>query len=110
MTAQPLARRGLIGGAQGGAVPRSRLLVTKAIACCRHCLIAPEKYTRASVGVVCHCMSSNDVGNIIQFLLLCGLIWYTTETWKIRRTSAAQLEALHTPCLTFAAVPRDTSD
>lgn len=41
---------------------------------------------------------------------LFGLAIYCLETWKIRRAAQAQLEAQHTPCLTFAATPRDGND
>jgi len=46
-------------------------------------------------------------GVVVQVLLLAGLIWYCFETRGIRITSQAQLEALHTPCITFRATPRE---
>jgi hypothetical protein len=49
-------------------------------------------------------------GIIIQILLFAGLVWYCIETWEIRRTSQAQLEASHAPCMTFKATPRDEGD
>ena len=39
-----------------------------------------------------------------------GLVIYCVETWKIRKAAEAQLEAQRTPCLTFAATPRDGAD
>jgi hypothetical protein len=49
-------------------------------------------------------------GVVIQVLLLAGLIWYCFETRGIRKASQAQLEALHAPCMTFKATPRDEGD
>jgi hypothetical protein len=49
-------------------------------------------------------------GVVVQVLLLGGLIWYCFETRGIRITSQAQLEALHTPCMTFKATPRNEAD
>jgi len=49
-------------------------------------------------------------GIIVQVLLFAGLVWYSIETWKIRITSQAQLEALHAPCMTFKATPRDEGE
>jgi len=46
----------------------------------------------------------------IQLLLFAGLMWYCFETRRIRFASESQLEALHTPCMTFAATPRDAVD
>lgn len=50
------------------------------------------------------------VGLIIQTLLLGGLVWYCIETRRIRIVSTAQLEALHTPCLTLVATLREGGD
>jgi hypothetical protein len=50
------------------------------------------------------------IGLVIQALLLAGLIWYCIETRRIRIVSAGQLEALHTPCLTFVATPREGTE
>jgi hypothetical protein len=36
-----------------------------------------------------------------------GLIWYCIETYKIRKISQVQLEAMHAPCITFHATPRN---
>jgi hypothetical protein len=49
-------------------------------------------------------------GVAIQFLLLAGLVWYCIETRWIRISSQAQLEALHAPCMTFKATPREEAD
>ena len=46
----------------------------------------------------------------IQVLLLVGLIWYCFETRGIKIASEAQLEALHAPCMTFKATPRDEAE
>ena len=46
----------------------------------------------------------------IQVLLFAGLVWYCVETRRIRITSEAQLEAMHAPCITFHATPRDAAD
>jgi hypothetical protein len=51
-----------------------------------------------------------SIGLVIQALLFGGLVWYCIETKRIRITSAAQLEALQTPCVTFHATPRDGAD
>jgi hypothetical protein len=49
-------------------------------------------------------------GIFVQVLLLLGLVWYCIETRRIRITSQAQLEALHAPCMTFKATPRNEAD
>jgi hypothetical protein len=49
-------------------------------------------------------------GVAVQLLLLGGLVWYCVETRGIRIASQAQLEALHAPCMTFKATPRDEGD
>jgi hypothetical protein len=49
-------------------------------------------------------------GLVIQVLLLAGLIWYCFETRGIRIAAQAQLEALHAPCMTFKATPRDEGE
>ncbi len=54
---------------------------------------------------------------IIQVLLLVVVLWYTSETSKIRRASQKQvaasenqMEALHKPCLTLATTARNPED
>ena len=47
---------------------------------------------------------------IVQCLLLAALIWYTVETWKIRKTSQDQIEALQKPCVSLATAPRDREE
>jgi hypothetical protein len=42
----------------------------------------------------------------IQCLLFLGLIWYTVETWKIRKVSQEQVETSQKPCLTLSAAER----
>jgi hypothetical protein len=49
-------------------------------------------------------------GIFIQVVLLAGLIWYGVETRRLRIAAHSQLEALHTPCLTFLSVPRDATE
>lgn len=50
----------------------------------------------------------------VQVLLLGGLVWYTVETWRIRRTSQKQVglsqdqvEASLRPCISFSTTQRD---
>ncbi len=43
-------------------------------------------------------------------LLFGGLVWYCIETRRIRVAATAQVEASQTPCLTFAATPRNGVD
>jgi len=52
----------------------------------------------------------STAGVAVQLLLLCGLIVYCVETYKIRKISQAQLEAMHAPCITFHATPRDAAE
>lgn len=47
--------------------------------------------------------------DVIAALGVIGLAYYCIETRRIRIAANAQLEALHTPCLTFAAMPRDAN-
>lgn len=49
-------------------------------------------------------------GLVIQLLLFGGLVVYCIETRKIRIAAASQVEALQTPCLTFASTPRDGNE
>jgi hypothetical protein len=49
-------------------------------------------------------------GVLIQLLLFGGLVWYCFETRQMRIAAEAQLEALHTPCVTFVATPREGAD
>lgn len=46
----------------------------------------------------------------IAIASVAGLGFYCFETWKIRLAAEGQLEAQRTPCLTFAATPRDGSE
>jgi hypothetical protein len=50
----------------------------------------------------------------IQVLLLGGLVWYTVETWRIRRTSQKQIalsqdqvEGTLRPCISLSTAPRE---
>jgi hypothetical protein len=52
----------------------------------------------------------STAGVAVQLLLLGGLIVYCVETCRIRKISQAQLEALHAPCVTFHATPRDAGE
>lgn len=47
------------------------------------------------------------VALLIQLLLFGGLVWYCIETARIRVTARDQVEVSQTPCLTFAATPRN---
>jgi hypothetical protein len=46
----------------------------------------------------------------IQCLLFGGLVWYTVETWRIRRTAQEQVETSLKPCLTLSAREREAQD
>jgi hypothetical protein len=50
------------------------------------------------------------VGVIIQLLLFIGLVFYCVETRRLRIAAQSQLEALHTPCVTFLSLPRDAAE
>lgn len=50
------------------------------------------------------------VGVLVQVCLFGGLVWYCVETRRIRIASQSQLEALHTPCVTFRTTPRENAD
>jgi len=50
------------------------------------------------------------VNLVVQCLLLLALVWYAWETWKIRKASQEQVEALQKPCLTLVTAPRDYDD
>jgi len=47
---------------------------------------------------------------VVQVLGLLGLLWYVTETMKIRRASQKQVEGMSKPCLTFWGELRDGTD
>jgi hypothetical protein len=47
---------------------------------------------------------------IVQVLVLGALVWYTIETWKIRKASQDQAEALQKPCLTLLTEARNAND
>jgi hypothetical protein len=49
-------------------------------------------------------------GIFIQVLLVAGLIWYCVETRRLRIAAQFQLEALHTPCVTFLSMQRDATE
>jgi hypothetical protein len=49
-------------------------------------------------------------GIFIQVVLLAGLIWYCVETRRLRMAAQSQLEALHTPCVTFLSIQRDAAE
>jgi len=44
---------------------------------------------------------------IIQLLILLFLIWYAFETYRLRKASQEQIEALQKPCLTVVTTARD---
>lgn len=44
---------------------------------------------------------------LVQCAVLVALVWYAVETWRIRRASQEQAEAVHKPCLTLVTAARD---
>jgi hypothetical protein len=44
---------------------------------------------------------------VVQVLLLAGLVWYTIETRRIRKTSQEQVEATLRPCVSLSTTARD---
>ena len=46
---------------------------------------------------------------IVQILIFGGFAWLAAGTLRLRRISGEQLEALHKPCITVAATPRDSA-
>jgi hypothetical protein len=49
-------------------------------------------------------------GFVVQCLIFVGLVWYTFETRRIRKTSQDQIEATQKPCLAFSTTARDFND
>jgi hypothetical protein len=54
---------------------------------------------------MCHWIPSANL--FIQLLILVFLIWYACETYRLRKASQEQIEALQKPCLTVATTARD---
>ena len=46
----------------------------------------------------------------VEVLILAGLTWYAVETYRLRKASQEQLEALHRPCLTILTTARRAED
>jgi hypothetical protein len=57
---------------------------------------------------MCHWIPATNLG--VQVLVLAFLVWYAFETYRLRKASQEQIEALQKPCITVVTTARSPED